>query len=59
MKNLKRGGNKEFSSTGKKTGNTLTGDFYSLRNAELGQGMRKGSRGGVETLEEDVQCLQP
>lgn len=55
----KKGGNKEFSRRGKKMGNTLINDIYSLRNAELDQGMRKGNRDGVETLKEDALCLQP
>lgn len=54
---LKRGGDKEFSSRGKKIENTLTNYFYSLRNAELGQGMRKKIRGESETLHQDAQCL--
>ena len=44
----------EFSNRGKKIGNTLTDDFCSFRNAELDQGVRKGSRDEVEILEEDA-----
>lgn len=43
---LKRGGDKEFSSRGKKMENTLANYFCCLRNAEFGQNMRKGSGGG-------------